>query len=71
MSEMINMCGLWATKDKNGNPMMSGKLTYSSKIFIFKNTNKKKENDPDFYLKIANVEKEKEEVEKKQEELPF
>lgn len=69
MSEMINVCGLWATKDKNGNPMMSGKLTYSSKVFVFKNTNKKKENDPDFYLKIASVEKE--EPEKKQEELPF
>lgn len=69
MSEMINICGLWAGKDKNGNPMMSGKLTYSSKIFIFRNNNKKKENDPDYYLKFANVEKEEDKP--KEEILPF
>lgn len=71
MSNIISLCGLWASKDKNGNPMMSGKITYSAKIYVFKNTSKKKESDPDYFLKLAAIEKDDTITDSKTEELPF
>ena len=69
MSEIVNLCGLWASKDKNGNAMMSGKLSFSSKVFVFKNSNKKKESEPDYFLKIAANEKEEPKVQEVQENI--
>lgn len=66
---MFNLCGLWASKDKNGNSMMQGNLNPYTKFYVFKNTNKRNEKDPDYYLKIGAREGEKKET--KEEPLPF
>lgn len=72
MSEMIKVCGLWKSNDKNNNPILSGNLTYGTKILILKNTFKKKDSDPDYNLFIAKVEKnENAKQESQQEEIPF
>lgn len=70
--ESIPILGLWASKDKNGNSMMSGKLNDKLKVFVFKNTHKTQENHPDYILKIAPIEKEEKKAAAAIEpELPF
>lgn len=59
MSKHITLSGLWTSKDKNGNPMMSGNLNAVTKIYLFKNTYKKEgSKEPDYLLKLAPIEKE-------------
>ena len=51
--DFIEISGLWAEKDKNGNPTMSGYLG-NAKIRIFKNTYKEPgSKQPDYRLLIA------------------
>jgi hypothetical protein len=45
--------GLWQSTDVNNNPVLSGSFTYATKLLIFKNTDKKKETDPDFKYYIS------------------
>jgi hypothetical protein len=58
---MIPLTGLWKGKTNNGEPMMSGNLSYSTRIVILKNKYKKKDNDPDYQIFIAKKEKKDEE----------
>ena len=48
---------------------MQGNLNPYTKFYVFKNTNKRNEKDPDYYLKIGAREGEKKET--KEEPLPF
>ena len=63
-SDLTKISGLWKKKDNNGNEYFTGgvggvsgkdtfSLTADHNILIFKNTFKKKENDPDYNLFIA------------------
>jgi hypothetical protein len=61
MEGMLNLCGLWSGKDKNGDEYLSGKLTYSSRICIFKNKYKKTDKDPDYLIRLCKAEPKKEE----------
>jgi hypothetical protein len=53
MSEMIKVTGLWANKDKNGNQYLSGNLTPTIKILIFKNSYKSTDKHPDYIMSFA------------------
>jgi hypothetical protein len=54
MSDLDKMCGVWENEDKNGNKYFSGKLKDGTKLVMFSNTFKDKENStvniPDYYL---------------------
>ncbi len=53
MSELIKLTGLWKSKTKKGETLLSGSLNAVTSIVILPNTFKKSEKDPDFniYLK--------------------
>jgi len=74
MSELLKVTGLWASKDKNGNPVLKGSLG-SARVLILKNTYKEKENHPDYDLYLVKREKKEEGAEKDSTEtdtdLPF
>jgi len=61
-TDLIKLTGLWKNESRKGISYLSGSLTYSSKLLIFKN-NKRGDSDPDYiaYLAPNNVSKEKEE----------
>jgi len=50
---MIKLCGLWKTEGKEGEVFFSGKLSYSSRILVFKNKYKRSEKDPDLIIYLA------------------
>jgi len=60
MAELIEICGLWSGKDKNGNGFMSGSLPGGAVFYVFKN-NKKKENQPDYRLMVGKKKKQTDE----------
>ncbi len=51
----IKLTGLWKNKTKNGDAMLSGNLG-GARIVILKNSFKKAEMHPDFYLFVAEKE---------------
>lgn len=57
MSDFISIGGLWKGKDKNGNEYWSGDFSAFTKIWIFKNTDKKNPNGPDFTMSISEKKK--------------
>lgn len=56
MSDMLNICGFWKRKDKNGKTFLVGRLTRTTTLMFFENSKKSKETDPDMYLCIAKAE---------------
>lgn len=50
---MVSLGGLWLNKSKNGELYFSGYLG-NAKLYIFKNKKKEKENQPDYYMMLAN-----------------
>jgi len=79
MGKLIKISGLWARQDKNENLVLSGNISKEARYIILKNTFKRNEKDPDYYLYVAEIEKKPEEMgdvhEKKhsliQDDLPF
>ncbi len=72
---MIKLGALWAKKNRNGVPYMSGTLDndampHTSKIpvILFKNIKKDSEKQPDYYLYLSEKREEKPE---KQDDIPF
>jgi len=53
MSELLKVGGLWKNKDKNGNEYFSGDFTFGTKMLVYKNGFKKKENEPDYQVYLA------------------
>lgn len=53
MTDLINLCGLWKRTDKNNDEYFVGKLTYTTRLFIFKNKHGKSESAPDYYICLA------------------
>lgn len=64
---MIELCGLWTKKDKNDNPMLSGKIGQRATVLILKNQHKKEEKHPDYFLYLSEAQK----PEGKEEKPPF
>lgn len=52
-SELIKLCGLWEGQAADGNMYLSGQLSYSSRVIIFKNKYQE-DNDkaPDYIMYI-------------------
>ena len=55
--DMIQACGLWTGKDRNGNTFLSGSLG-GLRIMIFRNTFKSEEKQPDYRLYLSEREHE-------------
>ena len=53
MSDLLKIGGLWMNKDKNGNDYFSGDFTFGTKILIYKNDYKEKENAPDYVAYLS------------------
>lgn len=53
MSDLLKLGGLWKNTDKKGNDYFSGDFTFGTKILIYKNSYKEKENDPDFVAYLS------------------
>jgi uncharacterized protein (DUF736 family) len=60
MSDLLKVTGLWSSKDKNGNLVLSGNLNGNARIVIFANTHKEAENQPDFNMYVTKNEKQNE-----------
>lgn len=58
-SDILNVTGLWKSKDKNGNTYLSGPWG-AVRVMIFENTNKKHDKSPDYFMKLAMSEKREE-----------
>jgi hypothetical protein len=67
---MLKAAGLYETKDKNGNMVLSGNLG-QIRVMIFKNTYKKADNQPDYNLLFAENNKTKEKVDETQNNSPL
>jgi len=50
---MVSLGGLWLNRDKNGDLYFSGYLG-NAKLFLFKNKKKTSDNQPDYYMQVAN-----------------
>jgi len=57
MSDLLKVTGLWSSKDKNGNLVLSGNLNGNARIVIFANTHKEADNQPDFNMYVTKNEK--------------
>ena len=56
MKELVKLGALWAgKKDRNGNPMMTGKAG-DARVLVLKNTYKEKEGQPDYIIYVTNNE---------------
>lgn len=64
---IIRLCGVWL-QEKNGEKYMSGTLTGSSKLLIFKNKNKKGASDPDWVVCLATKEQKPSQPQPKQDD---
>jgi hypothetical protein len=51
--KVIKIAELWQSRDKKGNLLLSGDLNALSKIVVMKNTSKKGDKEPDYYLCIG------------------
>tara|TARA_Y100000310_G_scaffold271169_1_gene285536 strand:- start:2409 stop:2633 length:225 start_codon:yes stop_codon:yes gene_type:complete len=56
-NELLKLGGLWKNTDKNGNEYFSGNYTYGTKLLIYINTFKERDNEPDYILYITKQEK--------------
>ena len=58
---MTKLTGLWEKKDKNGNLMLSGTLTPTSRMIILKNNFQEEgKNQPDYNLYVDEYKKKEE-----------
>lgn len=55
-NDMMRVGGIWANKDKNGKTYLTGKLSPTIRILIFKNEFRETENQPTHILYFAPVE---------------
>ena len=56
-SDLITLGGLWINTTKSGKKYMSGNLTPTVKLMIFKVENKKTDKHPDYTMCLAPVKK--------------
>lgn len=70
---MVSLGGLWLNRDKNGKLYFSGYLG-NAKLMIFKNERKEKDNQPDYYMMLANNRKQQataNDLEEENDDIPF
>jgi len=53
IGNMVKITGLWESKDKNGNIVLSGGNNKISRFMVLYNNFKKEDKEPDFYLYLA------------------
>jgi uncharacterized protein (DUF736 family) len=53
MNDLIMLGGLWLNESQSGQTYMSGRLGLGGKVLIFKNQKKENDNEPDYYLMLA------------------
>ena len=70
-SDLIKLGGLWTNKDKNGKTYLTGKLSPSVRILIFKNEFRESENQPTHILYLSQVEQQPGEENKPEEQDDF
>ena len=70
-SDLIKLGGLWTNKDKNGKTYLTGKLSPSVRILIFKNEFREAENQPTHILYLSQVEQQPGEENKTEEQDDF
>lgn len=70
-SDLIKLGGLWTNKDKNGKTYLTGKLSPSVRILIFKNEFRETENQPTHILYLSQVEQQPGEENKPEEQDDF
>lgn len=70
-SDLIKLGGLWTNKDKNGKTYLTGKLSPSVRILIFKNEFREAENHPTHILYLSQVEQQPGEENKPEEPDDF
>jgi len=69
---MMKLGGLWKGTTKNGDLYLSGNLNYGTKFVVFKNSYKKKENEPDYILYLDEINRENDQSqEQEQQPEPF
>lgn len=51
-NDMLTLCGLFASESKSGTKYMSGSLGFA-RVMVFKNTKKKGDKSPDYFLCLA------------------
>ena len=57
-SNLMKLCGLWKSKDRNGKEYLSGGFTYGLKLMVMANSFKKQsDNGPDYFVYLAPSEK--------------
>lgn len=56
MADLIEIAALWESTDKNGNPMLTGKMG-NARVVVLKNTYKDKENQPDYRVYVTKNER--------------
>lgn len=64
---MINISGMWAKEDKNGQVYYTGSLG-GARLMMFKNNKKQNDNSPDYTLCVTPARKKEE---KSNSEIPF
>ncbi len=52
-SDLMKVTGLYSNVSKSGDKYLSGNLSYSTKLMVFKNKFKEKDSDPDMILYIC------------------
>lgn len=52
MSDLVKIGGLWENTSKKGDVYMKGSLGMAN-IFLFKNTNKRSEKSPDWFMSVG------------------
>ena len=58
MSELVKLTGLWKSKTKKGETILSGSLNAVTSLIILPNNFKKSEKEPDFNIYLKQREKE-------------
>ena len=69
---MLNLTGLWVNESKDGKRYMAGNLG-GVRILVFKNQHKRKDNDPDYTLCLAERERKNDNApaDEKDSDVPF
>jgi hypothetical protein len=58
MADLMQVSGLWKNKSANGEEYLQGKLSANVRILIFRNKYKTADNQPDYQMYFAPIERE-------------
>ena len=72
-NKMVPFCGLWESKTKSGDRMLSGKVSYSARMVILPNKFKTKDTHPDYqaYMAAADRDRQAQTKQDNDDDYPF